>query len=176
MTNRISAAVVSRQAHMTLVAALVVKGDVSAIALLSSPAAMATDYVGFAQRQAKNHRLALCDILEALDGSELESLRKELPKDCPKRVEFLDALKTIRSSAPVAWSIAPTGSILVGSKANQVPSKCTLITGSFPNSDGSKPTDHQKGLKFWRVIAGMSQADRDSLTSMIADADRQGWK
>lgn len=174
--SRISAAVVSRAAHMTAVANLVVKGDASAVALLSSPPAMAADYITFAARQAKNHQIQLVDVLGVLDDSDLESLRKDLPKDSPERVQFMAVLATIRSSAPVAWTMAAAGTVMVGSKANQTASKCTLITGSFPNADGTKPTDHVKGLKFWRVIAGMSDADRATLSSMIADADRQGWK
>lgn len=177
----INPSVVNLAAHKAFVRKLALSDDQAtadaAFELLASPPAMAVDYVtGFAPRQAKNHKLNLVDILGVLDSADLEALRKELPKDCPERQTFLDCLKSVLASAPVAWTMAAAGTVMVGSKANQTASKCTLITGSFPNADGTKPTDHVKGLKFWRVIAGMSQTDRDALSAMIADADRQGWK
>ena len=167
---KISRSVVSRAAHMTIVAQLVVKGDIGAIALLGSPSALAMDYVEFAERQARNHKALFVDVIGSLDADDLESLRKNLPKDSPERAKYLAAMKNVISEQPTEFELFPTGTLTIGKEQ----SKCAMIV-THMILDG-KRQKFMLGLKKWQWIASLTDSDRTTLKALLASAERDGLK
>jgi hypothetical protein len=169
-TMKISRSVVSRAAHMTIVAQLVVKGDSGAVALLGNPPALAMDFIEFAERQAKNHKALFVDVIGSLDSEDIESLRKNLPKDSPERAKYLAAIKEVISDLPSEFELFPAGTLTIGKEQ----SKCAMIV-THMILDG-KRQKFMLGLKKWQWIASLTESDRTTLKSLLTSAERDGLK
>ena len=166
----ISHAVVSRESHMMLVCKLASSGNAAALALLQSPPAMAQDYIGYAHKQAKNHKLDFVDIIAVLTDDETDSLRKQLPKDSHELTQFKAALAEVKSSIPLEFTLHAAGDMVIGKD----PSKCAMIV-CYYTEDG-KRTKMMFGLKKWRVLSSLSAADLSQLQALLLQASREGMK
>jgi hypothetical protein len=142
---------ITREQFVSALAARIVKGDTSAIAILSEPKSTALGFAEFLSTAATSRKVSLSVILASVSPDSLEWLTKTIPKG-PQQELIRAAILASRASLPVSLTLYPAGTKFY--KTRNEHNSANLLELSGYDHEGKKQSECH-GARFWRLILSL---------------------